>query len=175
MNRILGWAVLFATAAGVSTSFSPSLRAQETHCTNFWINPKTGQEECVTSNSSLQLAPPTNEFPDANPAAFIEEAKVRLRARREVIGLRYVNRNGEKYLAQGYKYCRHVRSGDPYTDPWEDLTYDVHSRTSHVPSVSSPYIPEVNSAESRLRSLNAFLAAKHLCPDIMPSNMGNSD
>ena len=160
MNRIASWLVVVAAAiaaAGAGAGFPHRLHAQGLDCANFWVNPETGQEECINSNSPLQLTSPTIEFPDADPVAFMAAAKATLERQGQDFALRYLNRNEKTYLAQAYTYCRRRRNGESHSDITRDYT---HNRPS------TPYVPGVSSAEYRLRTLNASLARKHLCPDV---------
>ena len=158
MNRaVRRWMVGVAIAASAHLGFSPSLRSQELHCTNFWVNPETGQEECIDSSAPLQLTPPTVEFPDADPAAYLADAKATLERRGHDFALRYVNRNEKTYLEKGYRYCRRRRNGESHSEITRDYTY---SRPG------TPYVPGLSTAEHRLESLSASLARKHLCPEI---------
>ncbi len=155
MNRIV-FSIL--TASLVALVF-PLVRAQESNCTNYWINPDTGAQECFGSGGRLPTSSPSTVVPVGAGSALLAEAKEILQREDQSLALSYLSRREKRYVQDAKSYCNRRRKGESHSDirRIDDDRYPYRYSSS---------TPEVWRAEQRLRRLNRELAVKHLCPEM---------
>ena len=155
MKRIV-FSVLTASFVVLSSSL---VRAQDSGCTNYWINPETGAQECFGSGGRLPTSSPDTTVPAGSGAALLAEARKILQREDQSLALSYLGRREKRYVQNARSYCNRRRKGESH--------YDIKRVDDDVyPYRYSSSTPEVWRAERRLRNLNRELAVKHFCPEM---------
>ena len=152
--------IIFSVVTASLIAFSSSLaRAQDSNCTNYWINPDTGAQECLGSGGRLPTSSPSSAVPAGAGAALLAEAREILQKDDQSLALSYLGRREKRYVQDARNYCNRRRKGESHRDikRIDDDSYPYRYSSS---------TPEVWRAERRLRNLNRRLAVKHFCPEM---------
>ena len=155
MKRIV-FSLFTASLVALSVSLA---RAQESSCTNYWINPETGAQECFGGGGRLPTSSPSTAVTAGSGTALLAEAREILQREDQSLALGYLGRREKRYVQDAKSYCNRRRKGESH--------YDIRRMDNDFrPYRYSNSTPEVWRAERRLRNLNRELAIKHFCPEM---------
>lgn len=99
---------LLASLALLPLTVQPS-RAQ-TGCVNYWVNPATGQEECLDTNQPLKLQPAAPRFTDAE-LALLTEYKRQAATKPDASLILAIAKDPAHLIRQANLYCEMRRAG----------------------------------------------------------------
>ena len=153
---------MFRSALAGTVSLSliavPALAQTESECTNFWINPETGEEDCLQPGATLKLSSPESDSgfkPDTQ--GMLVDMFEELEAAGNVLGADYVNANQGAVIDDAYAYCERRRRGESFADiVAEDAKRNVDGSAD----------TQIWRAAMRVRHLTRKKAVEYICPDV---------